>query len=163
MSKKNRPKKKTLEFFKSPLKKGPSLGFASFYACLALVAITWLVFGQTLRHDFFDFDDNVYVYHNPVITRVRPLCAQAVCRALSGRSIVPRARSDVETHAGDSALRAFASRLLAAKEVFREAHASCPREDSAACAVRSLLHSDFAGTALCQRIHGPVTVHMATE
>src|SRR5881392_1825661 len=67
--KKNRPKKKTLEFFKSPLKKGPSLGFASFYACLALVAITWLVFGQTLRHDFVDFDDNVYVYQNPVITR----------------------------------------------------------------------------------------------
>src|SRR5213080_3480959 len=67
--KKNRPKKKTLEFFKSPLKKGPSLGFASFYACLALVAITWLVFGQTLRHDFVDFKDNVYVYQNPVITR----------------------------------------------------------------------------------------------
>src|SRR5213082_923138 len=67
--KKNRPKKKTLEFFKSPLKKGPSLGFASFYACLALVAITWLVFGQTLQHDFVDFDDNVYVYQNPVITR----------------------------------------------------------------------------------------------
>src|SRR5947207_7959837 len=67
--KKNRPKKKTLEFFKSALKKGPSLGFASFYACLALVAITWLVFGQTLQHDFVDFDDNVYVYQNPVITR----------------------------------------------------------------------------------------------
>src|SRR5437762_9257988 len=67
--KKNRPKKKTLEFFKSPLKKGPSLGFASFYACLALVAITWLVFGQTLQHDFVDFDDNVYVYQNPVIKR----------------------------------------------------------------------------------------------
>jgi tetratricopeptide (TPR) repeat protein len=66
---KNRPKKKTLEFFNSRLEKGPSLRFASFYVCLALVAITWFVFGQTLRHDFVDFDDHVYVYQNPVITR----------------------------------------------------------------------------------------------
>jgi tetratricopeptide (TPR) repeat protein len=40
-----------------------------FYVCLALVAITWLVFGQTLGHDFVDFDDHVYVYENPSITR----------------------------------------------------------------------------------------------
>ena len=37
--------------------------------CLALVAITWLVFGQTLRHDFVNFDDHVYVYQNPQITQ----------------------------------------------------------------------------------------------
>ena len=43
--------------------------FASFYVCLALVAITWFVFGQTLRHDFVDFDDHIYVYQNPVINR----------------------------------------------------------------------------------------------
>ena len=66
---KNRPKKKTLEFFNSRLKKGPSLRFASFYVCLALVAITWFVFGQTLRHDFVNFDDHVYVYENPQITQ----------------------------------------------------------------------------------------------
>jgi tetratricopeptide (TPR) repeat protein len=66
---KNRSKKNTLEFFNSRLEKGPSLRFASFYVCLALVAITWLVFGQTLRHDFVNFDDHVYVYQNPVITR----------------------------------------------------------------------------------------------
>src|SRR4029077_405337 len=94
---------------------------------------------------------------------VRPLCAPAVCRALSDRSIVPRARPDVEADAGDSALRAFSSGLLAARKVFREAHASCPREDSAACAGRSLLHSHFAGPALRQSINGPVTVRMATE
>src|SRR5438876_5122041 len=40
-----------------------------FYVCLALVAITWLVFGQTLGHDFVDVDDHVYVYENPSITR----------------------------------------------------------------------------------------------
>jgi len=32
--------------------------------CLFLAAITLLVFGQTVHHDFFDYDDNVYVYEN---------------------------------------------------------------------------------------------------
>src|SRR5438874_5398378 len=36
---------------------------------LGLVGITWLVFGQTLRHDFVNFDDHVYVYDNPLIAR----------------------------------------------------------------------------------------------
>src|SRR5947208_5966908 len=40
-----------------------------FYTCVVLVAITWLVFGQTLTHDFVNFDDHVYVYENPSITR----------------------------------------------------------------------------------------------
>src|SRR5438105_3268610 len=66
---KNRSRKNTLEFFKAPLEKGPSLKFASFYVCIALVAITWFVFGQTLRHDFINFDDHVYVYENPRITQ----------------------------------------------------------------------------------------------
>jgi Flp pilus assembly protein TadD len=66
---KNRPKKKTLEFFNRQLEKDPSLRFASLYVCLALVAITWFVFGQTLRHDFVNFDDHVYVYGNPQITQ----------------------------------------------------------------------------------------------
>src|SRR5947207_3153901 len=64
---KNRGKKNRLEFFNSRLEKDPSLRFASFYVCLALVAITWLVFGQTLRHDFVNFDDHVYVYDNPLV------------------------------------------------------------------------------------------------
>ncbi len=42
---------------------------ASFLGCLGLVAITWLVFGQTLHHDFVNFDDDVYVYNNPFVTR----------------------------------------------------------------------------------------------
>jgi protein O-mannosyl-transferase len=66
---KNRSKRNTLEFFNSRLEKGPSLRFASLYVCLALVAITWFVFGQTLRHDFVNFDDHVYVYGNPQITQ----------------------------------------------------------------------------------------------
>jgi tetratricopeptide (TPR) repeat protein len=36
---------------------------------LSLTAITWLVFGQTLRHDFVNFDDHVYVYDDPLVTR----------------------------------------------------------------------------------------------
>jgi tetratricopeptide (TPR) repeat protein len=55
-------------FSRAPSSAGKPLSRV-FYVCLALVAITWLVFGQTLRHDFVDFDDHVYVYENPSITR----------------------------------------------------------------------------------------------
>jgi len=30
--------------------------------CLFLAAITWLVFGQTLNHEFVNYDDEIYVY-----------------------------------------------------------------------------------------------------
>ena len=33
--------------------------------CLLLAAIVWIVFGQTLRHEFVNYDDNEYVYENP--------------------------------------------------------------------------------------------------
>jgi tetratricopeptide (TPR) repeat protein len=36
--------------------------------CAALVALTWAVFGQTLGHEFVDYDDGGYVYENPEIT-----------------------------------------------------------------------------------------------
>jgi hypothetical protein len=36
--------------------------------CIFLAAITWLVFAQTLGHEFFNFDDKDYVYEN---TQVR--------------------------------------------------------------------------------------------
>ncbi|MGP8200461.1 MAG: tetratricopeptide repeat protein [Limisphaerales bacterium] len=35
--------------------------------CLVLAAITFAVFGQTLGHEFVNFDDDVYVYENPVV------------------------------------------------------------------------------------------------
>jgi tetratricopeptide (TPR) repeat protein len=63
----NRPKNK-LKSSNRPLEKGSSR-FAFFYVCVALVTITWFVFGQTVRHDFVNFDDNAYVYENPQITR----------------------------------------------------------------------------------------------
>src|SRR5580698_9578664 len=37
--------------------------------CLVLAAITFAVFGQTLRYEFIDFDDNDYVYANPVVVQ----------------------------------------------------------------------------------------------
>lgn len=37
--------------------------------CLALAAITFAVFGQTLWHGFINYDDNDYVYDNPVVTQ----------------------------------------------------------------------------------------------
>jgi tetratricopeptide (TPR) repeat protein len=37
--------------------------------CPVLVAVTWAVFGQTVAHDFVNFDDHVYVYENPLVIR----------------------------------------------------------------------------------------------
>jgi tetratricopeptide (TPR) repeat protein len=36
--------------------------------CIFLAALTWIVFGQTLRHDFINYDDPRYVYENTTIT-----------------------------------------------------------------------------------------------
>jgi tetratricopeptide (TPR) repeat protein len=36
--------------------------------CVLLVVLTWIVFGQTLRHDFVNYDDPRYVYQNTTIT-----------------------------------------------------------------------------------------------
>ena len=37
--------------------------------CLMLAAISFAVFGQTLTHEFINFDDGDYVYENPVVAR----------------------------------------------------------------------------------------------
>src|ERR1043165_7519310 len=36
--------------------------------CFFLVALIWLVFGQTLGHEFINYDDPDYVYQNPAIS-----------------------------------------------------------------------------------------------
>jgi protein O-mannosyl-transferase len=36
--------------------------------CVVLVSLTWAIFGQTLRHDFVNYDDPSYVYQNTRIT-----------------------------------------------------------------------------------------------
>jgi tetratricopeptide (TPR) repeat protein len=35
---------------------------------VVLVALVWLVFGQTIHHDFVNIDDGAYVYKNPRVT-----------------------------------------------------------------------------------------------
>jgi tetratricopeptide (TPR) repeat protein len=37
--------------------------------CIFLAAVVWLVFGQTLQHDFVNLDDGAYVYKNPQVSR----------------------------------------------------------------------------------------------
>jgi tetratricopeptide (TPR) repeat protein len=36
--------------------------------CLGLTSLVWLVFGQTLGHQFVAYDDQNYVYENPIVT-----------------------------------------------------------------------------------------------
>jgi len=50
--------------------------------CFFLVAITWLVFAQTVRYDFVNYDDNEYVYANPAITS--GLTPHGIIHAFSG-------------------------------------------------------------------------------
>ncbi len=37
--------------------------------CVFLATIVWVVFGQTLRHEFVGFDDDLYVHENPVVQK----------------------------------------------------------------------------------------------
>ncbi len=36
--------------------------------CLFLAALVWLTYGQTIRHAFLDYDDDLYIYQNFVVT-----------------------------------------------------------------------------------------------
>ncbi len=37
--------------------------------CIFLAVIIWVVFGQTMGHEFVNYDDDFYVYENPAVTR----------------------------------------------------------------------------------------------
>ena len=54
--------------------------------CVALAGITWTVFGQTLRHDFINYDDDLYVYENPNVVSglTRPAILWAFTHAHAG-------------------------------------------------------------------------------
>jgi tetratricopeptide (TPR) repeat protein len=54
---------------------------ADVLVCLGLVAVTWAVFGQTLTHDFVNFDDHVYVYENPLV--IKGLSAEGIIGAFT--------------------------------------------------------------------------------
>ena len=46
-----------------------SQGHITVVICLLLVAAVFMVFGQTLRHEFVNLDDEDYVYQNPEVVR----------------------------------------------------------------------------------------------
>src|ERR1700744_3304591 len=37
--------------------------------CVVLMVMVWIVYGQTLHHQFVSYDDSVYVYENPVVKK----------------------------------------------------------------------------------------------
>ncbi|PYI94736.1 MAG: hypothetical protein DME97_00180 [Verrucomicrobia bacterium] len=61
-----RPKKKTDRTRERVLSHGRWIVSG---VCVFLAVITWLVFGQTLSHDFINFDDNEYVTKNAQVAR----------------------------------------------------------------------------------------------
>ena len=54
--------------------------------CITLAGVTWSVFGQTLRYDFINYDDDLYVYENPNIVSglTRPAILWAFTHAHAG-------------------------------------------------------------------------------
>ncbi len=43
--------------------------WTTFGICIFLAAVIWLVFGQTVHYGFTNYDDNDYVYQNPVVQK----------------------------------------------------------------------------------------------
>src|SRR5262249_10745682 len=54
-----------LRIFRYQIRQG---SFTIVVICVFLATITWLVFGQTLRHGFVNYDDPQYVYDNVEVT-----------------------------------------------------------------------------------------------
>jgi len=44
-------------------------GAVTFGICFGLLAITWIVFGQTISYAFINYDDRAYVFGNPEVTK----------------------------------------------------------------------------------------------
>jgi tetratricopeptide (TPR) repeat protein len=51
--------------------------------CVFLIAMTWFVFGQTVRYDFVNYDDDNYVYANPLVSS--GLTVSGAIHAFSGK------------------------------------------------------------------------------
>ena len=51
-----------------PIFDGRNLRWTTTCICISLFALTWVVYGQTLRYDFVNYDDPRYVYQNTRIT-----------------------------------------------------------------------------------------------
>lgn len=59
--------KRQIEDYHGLLKQSPGNKGIRFGICLLLAAITLAVFGQTIRYQFVNFDDDLYVYNTPAI------------------------------------------------------------------------------------------------
>ena len=57
--------------------------YAVLAVCGFLLLAVFLVFGQTLRHDFVNYDDRLYVYENPQVAR--GLTAQGIAWAFTSK------------------------------------------------------------------------------
>src|SRR5215469_15907935 len=60
-------KKHQLEDHQGLLRRSPCTHGIKLGICVLLVAISVAVFGQTVRYQFVNFDDDVYVYNTPAI------------------------------------------------------------------------------------------------
>jgi tetratricopeptide (TPR) repeat protein len=59
-----------LKTVKNPEPKARSFDrWLTFAIGLSLALVVWAVFGQTIRYGFINYDDDLYVYENPVVTR----------------------------------------------------------------------------------------------
>ena len=61
------PERRSGNSFGERLDRREDDGFVVIGVCIFLVIIVWLVFGQTLRHEFLNYDDDAYVYQNPYV------------------------------------------------------------------------------------------------
>ena len=59
----------------------PDPRWSVFGVCAALAILVWVVFGQTIGHEFVNFDDDVYVYENPAVQK--GLSAQGIVWAFT--------------------------------------------------------------------------------
>lgn len=59
--------KKTKQRARSPQRTAES-PLRNYAVCAVLVVLVWIVFGQTLGHDFVNYDDKTYVYGNSLVS-----------------------------------------------------------------------------------------------
>ncbi len=47
----------------------PHTFWSALAVCFLLVLGIWIVFGQTIHYGFINYDDDLYIYENPTVTR----------------------------------------------------------------------------------------------
>src|SRR5580698_6671233 len=47
----------------------PRTFWSALAVCFLLVLGIWIVFGQTIHYGFINYDDDLYIYENPMVTR----------------------------------------------------------------------------------------------